>query len=82
MVDRLFAGSYARCLVSGSGVVVQQRKRMDDYPAHRPSRHQPTCNDTINNIKKAPNDNLGKTVKARLQQFSMMNNFKKHALRV
>jgi hypothetical protein len=36
----------------------------------------------LQNIKKAPNVNLGETVKARLQQFSVMNKFKKHALRV
>ncbi|XP_010923438.1 calcium-dependent protein kinase 20 isoform X2 [Elaeis guineensis] len=34
------------------------------------------------NAKKAPNVNLGEAVRARLQQFSVMNKFKKKALRV
>ncbi|XP_072951407.1 calcium-dependent protein kinase 20-like [Typha angustifolia] len=34
------------------------------------------------NAKKAPNVSLGETVRARLQQFSVMNKFKKRALRV
>ena len=36
----------------------------------------------LQNAKKAPNVNLGETVRARLQQFSVMNKFKKKALRV
>ncbi|CAN6356971.1 unnamed protein product, partial [Urochloa humidicola] len=32
MVARLFAGSYVKCLISGSDAAVQQRKRMDEYP--------------------------------------------------
>lgn len=36
----------------------------------------------IQNAKKAPNVNLGETVKARLKQFSMMNKLKKRALQV
>ncbi|KAG6488573.1 hypothetical protein ZIOFF_049820 [Zingiber officinale] len=36
----------------------------------------------LQNANKAPNVNLGETVRARLQQFSMMNKFKKKALRV
>lgn len=36
----------------------------------------------LQNAKKAPNVSLGETVKARLQQFSVMNKFKKRALRV
>ncbi|ONL97661.1 Calcium-dependent protein kinase 7 [Zea mays] len=44
--------------------------------------HQVLGHPWLQNIKKAPNVNLGETVKARLQQFSVMNKFKKHALRV
>ncbi|KAG1347633.1 calcium-dependent protein kinase 20 [Cocos nucifera] len=36
----------------------------------------------LQNAKTAPNVNLGETVRARLQQFSVMNKFKKKALRV
>ncbi|KAG6528109.1 hypothetical protein ZIOFF_010258 [Zingiber officinale] len=36
----------------------------------------------LQNVNKAPNVNLGETVRARLQQFSVMNKFKKKALRV
>ncbi|MQL79089.1 hypothetical protein Taro_011542 [Colocasia esculenta] len=36
----------------------------------------------LQNDKKAPNVSLGETVKARLKQFSVMNKFKKRALRV
>ncbi|XP_008786134.1 calcium-dependent protein kinase 20-like [Phoenix dactylifera] len=36
----------------------------------------------LQNAKKAPNVNLGDTVRSRLQQFSVMNKFKKKALRV
>lgn len=36
----------------------------------------------LQNAKKAPNVNLGETVRARLQQFSVMNKLKKRALRV
>lgn len=36
----------------------------------------------LQNIKKAPDVPLGESVRARLQQFSVMNKFKKRALRV
>lgn len=36
----------------------------------------------LQNAKKAPNVPLGDVVKARLKQFSMMNRFKRKALRV
>lgn len=36
----------------------------------------------MQNAKKAPDVPLGETVKARLKQFSVMNKFKKKALRV
>jgi hypothetical protein len=36
----------------------------------------------LQNIKKAPIANLGETVRAKLQQLSMMNKFKKHVIRV
>lgn len=36
----------------------------------------------IQNAKKAPNVPLGDVVKSRLKQFSMMNRFKRKALRV
>ncbi|KAG6480311.1 hypothetical protein ZIOFF_063791 [Zingiber officinale] len=36
----------------------------------------------LQNANKAPNVNLGETIRARLQQFSVMNKFKKKALRV
>ncbi|ONM02293.1 calcium-dependent protein kinase 20 [Zea mays] len=48
----------------------------------RLTAHQVLGHPWLQNIKKAPNVNLGETVKARLQQFSVMNKFKKHALRV
>ncbi|CAO1944459.1 unnamed protein product [Urochloa humidicola] len=48
MVDRLFAGSYVRCLILGSSAAEQQRKRMDEYPIHQLRQGQSTCDDTIN----------------------------------
>jgi len=36
----------------------------------------------LQNAKKAPNVNLGDVVKSRLKQFSVMNRFKRRALRV
>ncbi|ONL94479.1 Calcium-dependent protein kinase 7 [Zea mays] len=48
----------------------------------RLTAHQVLGHPWLQNIKKAPNVNLGETVKARLKQFSVMNKFKKHALRV
>lgn len=51
------------------------------YSRHFPSFAIPD-HPWLQNAKKAPDVNLGETVRARLQQFSVMNKFKKKALRV
>ncbi|ONM58763.1 Calcium-dependent protein kinase 7 [Zea mays] len=58
------------------------RGMLNPDPKRRLTAHQVLGHPWLQNIKKAPNVNLGETVKARLQQFSVMNKFKKHALRV
>ncbi|KAG6469978.1 hypothetical protein ZIOFF_070917 [Zingiber officinale] len=56
-----------------------------DFSGHNFQQH-PCCEKLdhpwLQNANKAPNVNLGETVRARLQQFSVMNKFKKKALRV
>ncbi|VAH28805.1 unnamed protein product [Triticum turgidum subsp. durum] len=58
------------------------RGMLNPDPRRRLTAQQVLDHPWLQNIKKAPNVNLGETVKARLQQFSVMNKFKKHALRV
>ncbi|KAG2611903.1 hypothetical protein PVAP13_4KG154415 [Panicum virgatum] len=58
------------------------RGMLNPDPKRRLTAQQVLDHPWLQNIKKAPNVNLGETVKARLQQFSVMNKFKKHALRV
>ncbi|KAJ4772237.1 Calcium-dependent protein kinase 7 [Rhynchospora pubera] len=51
-------------------------------PKKRLTAQQVLDHSWLQNIKKALNVNLGETVRARLQQFSVMNKLKKMALRV
>ncbi|KAG0477430.1 hypothetical protein HPP92_014271 [Vanilla planifolia] len=57
-------------------------KMLDPDPKRRLSAQEVLDHSWLQNIKKAPNVNLGETVRARLQQFFVMNKFKKRALRV
>ncbi|KAG0455189.1 hypothetical protein HPP92_024148 [Vanilla planifolia] len=57
-------------------------KMLDPDPKRRLSAQGVLDHSWLQNIKKAPNVNLGETVRARLQQFFVMNKFKKRALRV
>ncbi|CAL9150145.1 unnamed protein product [Musa hybrid cultivar] len=58
------------------------RHMLDPDPKQRFTAQQVLDHSWLQNAKKAPNVNLGETVRARLQQFSVMNKFKKKALRV
>ncbi|KAJ4809345.1 Calcium-dependent protein kinase [Rhynchospora pubera] len=58
------------------------RGMLNPDPKKRLTAQQVLDHPWLQNIKKAPNVNLGETVRARLQQFSVMNKFKKMALRV
>ncbi|KAG0492702.1 hypothetical protein HPP92_006100 [Vanilla planifolia] len=58
------------------------KKMLDPDSKRRLSAQQVLDHPWLQNAKKAPNINLGETVRARLQQFSVMNKFKKKALRV
>ncbi|GFP98791.1 calcium-dependent protein kinase 8 [Phtheirospermum japonicum] len=58
------------------------KKMLDPDPSHRLTAQQVLEHPWLQNAKKAPNVNLGETVKARLKQFSVMNKLKKRALRV
>ncbi|KAH0449534.1 hypothetical protein IEQ34_020226 [Dendrobium chrysotoxum] len=58
------------------------KKMLDPNPKRRLSAQEVLDHPWLQNAKKAPNVNLGETVRARLQQFSVMNKFKKRALRV
>ncbi|XP_042467963.1 calcium-dependent protein kinase 20-like [Zingiber officinale] len=55
---------------------------LDPDPNKRSTAQQVLDHPWLQNVKNAPNVNLGETVRARLQQFSVMNKFKKKALRV
>ncbi|XP_042473609.1 calcium-dependent protein kinase 20-like [Zingiber officinale] len=55
---------------------------LDPDPNKRFTAQQVLDHPWLQNVKNAPNVNLGETVRARLQQFSVMNKFKKKALRV
>ncbi|WOL11686.1 calcium-dependent protein kinase 20 [Canna indica] len=58
------------------------RHMLDPDPKQRFTAQQVLDHPWLQNAKKAPNVNLGETVRARLQQFSGMNKLKKKALRV
>lgn len=58
------------------------KKMLDPDPKRRLTAQQVIEHPWLQNAKKAPNVNLGETVRARLQQFSVMNKLKKRALRV
>ncbi|KAJ0966306.1 hypothetical protein J5N97_027444 [Dioscorea zingiberensis] len=58
------------------------RKMLDPDPKRRLTAQEVLDHPWLQNAKKAPNVPLGENVRARLQQFSVMNKFKKKALRV
>ncbi|KAK9125319.1 hypothetical protein Scep_014165 [Stephania cephalantha] len=58
------------------------KKMLNPDPRRRLSAQEVLDHPWLQNAMKAPNVSLGETVKARLQQFSVMNKFKKRALRV
>ncbi|PKA59946.1 Calcium-dependent protein kinase 8 [Apostasia shenzhenica] len=58
------------------------KKMLNPDPKQRLTAQEVLDHPWLQNAKKAPNVNLGETVRARLQQFSVMNKFKKRALRV
>ncbi|PIA53635.1 hypothetical protein AQUCO_00900303v1 [Aquilegia coerulea] len=58
------------------------RRMLDPDPKRRLSAQEVLDHPWLQHANKAPNVSLGETVKSRLKQFSMMNKFKKRALRV
>lgn len=64
----------------GAKSLVRQMLQMD--PKKRPTAQQVLEHPWLQNARKAPNVPLGDVVRARLQQFSAMNKFKKKAMRV
>ncbi|XP_058073634.1 calcium-dependent protein kinase 20-like [Magnolia sinica] len=58
------------------------KRMLDPDPKRRLTAQEVLDHPWLQNAKKAPNVPLGETVKARLKQFSVMNKFKKRALRV
>ncbi|KAH9301922.1 hypothetical protein KI387_013505 [Taxus chinensis] len=58
------------------------KQMLEPDPKLRLTAEQVLEHTWLQNAKKAPNVNLGETVRARLKQFSVMNKFKKRALRV
>lgn len=58
------------------------KKMLNPDPRLRLTAQQVLDHPWLTNAKKAPNVNLGETVRARLQQFSVMNKLKKRALKV
>ncbi|XP_043690907.1 calcium-dependent protein kinase 20-like [Telopea speciosissima] len=58
------------------------KKMLDPDAKRRFTAQQVLDHPWLQNSKKAPNVNLGETVRARLRQFSVMNKLKKRALRV
>ncbi|KAJ8492692.1 hypothetical protein OPV22_014413 [Ensete ventricosum] len=58
------------------------KRMLDPDPKRRLTAQEVLDHPWLQNAKKAPNVNLGETVRARLQQFSVMNKLKKRALRV
>ncbi|KAG0464311.1 hypothetical protein HPP92_020380 [Vanilla planifolia] len=53
------------------------KRMLDPDPKHRLTAQEVLDHPWLQNAKKAPNVNLGETVRARLQQFSVMNKFKR-----
>uniref|UniRef100_A0A0C9S649 non-specific serine/threonine protein kinase n=1 Tax=Wollemia nobilis TaxID=56998 RepID=A0A0C9S649_9CONI len=58
------------------------RQMLEPDPKRRLTAEQVLEHTWLQNAKKAPNVSLGETVRSRLKQFSVMNKFKKRALRV
>ncbi|XP_020096095.1 calcium-dependent protein kinase 20-like [Ananas comosus] len=58
------------------------KRMLDPDPKRRLTAQEVLDHPWLQNAKKAPNVSLGETVRARLQQFAVMNKFKKRALRV
>ncbi|KAG9449422.1 hypothetical protein H6P81_009387 [Aristolochia fimbriata] len=58
------------------------KRMLDPDPKRRLTAQEVLEHPWLLNAKKAPNVPLGETVRARLKQFSVMNKFKKRALRV
>lgn len=58
------------------------KRMLNPDPKRRLTAQEVLDHPWLQNAKKAPNVPLGETVRARLQQFSVMNKFKKRALRV
>ncbi|KAI3996971.1 hypothetical protein MKX01_021247 [Papaver californicum] len=58
------------------------KRMLDPDPKKRYSAQEVLDHPWLQNAHKAPNVSLGETVKSRLKQFSMLNKFKKRALRV
>ncbi|KAJ6814695.1 calcium-dependent protein kinase 20-like isoform X1 [Iris pallida] len=58
------------------------KRMLDPDPQRRLTAQEVLDHPWLQNAKKAPNVNLGENVRARLQQFSVMNKLKKRALRV
>ncbi|XP_042487288.1 calcium-dependent protein kinase 20-like [Macadamia integrifolia] len=58
------------------------KRMLDPDPRRRLSAQEVLDHPWLQNAKKAPDVNLGENVRARLQQFSVMNKLKKRALRV
>ncbi|KAJ0982662.1 hypothetical protein J5N97_010917 [Dioscorea zingiberensis] len=58
------------------------KRMLDPNPKKRLTAQEVLDHPWLQNIKKAPDVPLGESVRARLQQFSVMNKFKKRALRV
>ncbi|KAF2306392.1 hypothetical protein GH714_017454 [Hevea brasiliensis] len=58
------------------------KQMLEPDPKHRLTAKQVLEHPWLQNAKKAPNVPLGDVVKSRLKQFSMMNRFKRKALRV
>lgn len=58
------------------------KKMLDPDPKRRLTAQEVLDHPWVQNAKRAPNVNLGETVRARLKQFSVMNKLKKRALKV
>ncbi|KAL8196093.1 hypothetical protein R6Q57_025093 [Mikania cordata] len=58
------------------------KRMLDPDPKHRITAQQVLEHPWLFNAKAAPNVSLGEVVRSRLKQFSVMNKFKKQALRV
>ncbi|KAF3330174.1 calcium-dependent protein kinase 32 [Carex littledalei] len=58
------------------------KRMLEPDPKKRLTAQEVLDHHWLRNLKEAPDVSLGKTVRTRLQQFSVMNKFKKRALRV